>query len=264
MPSEKLNGVELYYEVHGSGPPLVLIAGLASDSQSWQSVVGRLSTHHRVIVFDNRGCGRTTSVTGPISIPAIAEDCLALMHRLGLSTTAVLGHSMGGFVAQDLAARYPSAVDRLILVATSLSNGTRNNALFRDWVNYLESGMDRALWFRNFFYWIFSKHFFDTEKNVNAALRLALDYPYPQTVEGLRSQVEAIATYDSRPMCAMIKAKTLVMCGAQDLLYPIVECGQLYDAIRGATCRVIENAAHAMQTENPRQFTDCVQHFFLS
>ena len=78
MASFSVNGVNLYYEVHGSGEPLLLIAGLASDSQSWLPVVEELASYYQVILPDNRGVGRTEPQDVEISIKAIAEDCLAI------------------------------------------------------------------------------------------------------------------------------------------------------------------------------------------
>jgi pimeloyl-ACP methyl ester carboxylesterase len=126
----------------------------------------------------------------------MADDCVALIRHLGLSSASLLGHSMGGFVAMDIAARYPECVDKLILAGTSRSNSPRNNALFSDWALGIKSGMDLALWFRNIFYWIFTVRFFDDPVAVNDALRFALEYPYPQSAEAFARQVDAVAAYD--------------------------------------------------------------------
>jgi len=115
MPSTAIDQVELFYETHGSGMPLMLVAGLASDSQSWQPIVGDLSRHFLVITPDNRGVGRTKPQKIGITIRQIADDYIALMTHLGLSSVNLLGHSMGGFVALDLAIRYPDCVNKLIL-----------------------------------------------------------------------------------------------------------------------------------------------------
>ena len=152
MPKARFNNVDLYFEVQGKGTPLMLIAGLASDSQSWQPIIEELSRHCLVITPDNRGVGRTMPQNIEISIQQIADDSVELIRHLGLSSVNTLGHSMGGFVALDLATRYPDCVDKLILAGTSASNSFRNNALFADWATCLESGMDMRLWFRNIFY----------------------------------------------------------------------------------------------------------------
>ncbi|MDP8313931.1 MAG: alpha/beta hydrolase [Candidatus Celaenobacter antarcticus] len=107
MPSTIVNGIDLYYEIHGKGEPLMLIAGLASDSQSWQPIMEDLSRNYRVITPDNRGVGRTKPSDINISIQKITDDCISLVRHLGLSSVNMLGHSMGGFVALDCAIRYP-------------------------------------------------------------------------------------------------------------------------------------------------------------
>ncbi len=90
----------------------------------------------------------------------MADDYAALLRHLGVNSANVLGHSMGGMVAQDLAIRYPELVDKLILEATVSKNSPRNNSLFADWAVSFAAGMNRELWFRNIFYWIFCARFF--------------------------------------------------------------------------------------------------------
>ncbi len=255
------NGVELYYEVHGQGKPLLLIAGLASDSQSWLTVLSGLSSRYQVIIVDNRGVGRTTPQSIPISIPAMADDCLALIHYLGLGAAHVLGHSMGGFVAQDLAIRHPQCVDRLILAGTSSFCSQRNKALLQDWTEIRESGLALEPWFRYLLYWALSPHFFETPATIDAAVREAVDYPYPQSPAALRGQVRAIVEYDGTARLSGIKAKTLVLAAQDDLLFPPLVCAQLAQHIPGASFANIEGVAHAMAVENPRAFMEKVFDF---
>ena len=163
----KSNINSIYFEEHGKGHPLLLIAGLASDSQSWLPIVPGLAKHFRLIVFDNRGVGRSSQDNSDISIEEMADDCARLLKHLKLPSAYVLGHSMGGMIAMDLAIRYPDMVDKLILEATAPKLNRRNTELFDDWVSFLKLGMDKHLWFRNIFYWIFSAGFFE-DKDVFA------------------------------------------------------------------------------------------------
>ncbi|NOZ19463.1 MAG: alpha/beta hydrolase [Planctomycetes bacterium] len=261
MPTANINGVRLYYEIHGKGNPLILVAGLASDSQSWQPVVEDLARHYRLILPDNRGVGRTTPANADTSICQMADDCIALIQHLDLSCVHMLGHSMGGLVAQDCAVRYPKSIGKLILAGTSASCSKRNKALLTDWAAMLESGMNPALWFRNIFYWIFSPRFFEDDEAVREALRFAVEYPYPQTEVAFRKQVEAIARFNCVEALPTISAKTLVLCGKEDLLFPPGECATLSQAIPNAKFHVIDNAAHSIHMENPAAFTDRVLHF---
>lgn len=139
MPSTIINGVNLYYECHGEGEPLMLIAGLASDSRSWLPVVE------------------------PLSRRFLLSLCLVIPW---------------GGVALDCAIRCPERVSRLILAATSAISCKRNNALLYDWFRYVESGMKPEYWFRNLFYWILSEDFFADEKRVEDAVQNAIADPY--------------------------------------------------------------------------------------
>ena len=263
MPKAIFNGIDLYYEIQGKGAPLMLIAGLASDSQSWQAVIKDLSRHYLVITPDNRGVGRTMPQNIEISIQQIVDDSVALIKHLGLSYVNLLGHSMGGFVALDLAIRYPDCVNKLILAGTSASNSRRNNALFSDWASCLESGMNVGLWFRTIFYWIFSRSFFENEAAVSDAVRFAIEYPYPQSALAFRNQVKAIASYGGTEDLSRVRAKTMVISGKEDLLFPTGESSDLVRAIPRADFSVIDNAAHSIHMEQPQAFTNCVLDFLL-
>jgi pimeloyl-ACP methyl ester carboxylesterase len=253
--------IDLYYESAGDGPPLLLIAGLASDSLSWQPIIGDLTAHFRVITVDNRGAGRTTPQTAPTSIRAMADDCVALIGHLGLRSVHVLGHSMGGFVAQDCAIRYPDKVNALVLAATSSVNSKRNNDMFSDWASALANDADRTAWFRNLFYWIFSTRFFNDDAVVAAAIQYALAYPYPQSATAFQNQTEAIAAFDSTNALANIRTKTLVLGSAEDLLFPLDECQTFARLLPHAEFAMIENAAHSIHMENPQAFVKQVIDF---
>jgi pimeloyl-ACP methyl ester carboxylesterase len=259
--SYRVNGIDLYYEVHGEGIPLLLIAGLASDSQSWQPIVPALTPHCRSIAADNRDSGRTTPLEVSTSIAAMADDCIALVKHLGLRSVNVLGHSMGGFVAQECAIRYPEMIAKLVLVGTSSRCSRRNIDLFADWASALEERIDQRVWFRNLFYWIFSARFFDSRKAVDDAVRLAVDYPYQQTARAFRNQVSAIEAFDRSNDLSRIHARTLVLVGGEDLLFPVRTARDFAAAMPNATVATIEDAAHAIHVEYPGVFTRRVLEF---
>jgi len=263
MSTAVINDVDLYYETHGDGVPLLLVAGLASDSQSWQPIVTTLSPHCRVVAFDNRGVGRTSPQETKISIQRIADDCIGLAGHLGLTSFNLLGHSMGGFAALDCTIRYPKWVKKLILAATSSHNSRRNNALFSDWASCFDSGMDLKMWFRNIFYWIFSARFFENEEVLTEAIRFALEYPYPQNRSAFRNQVKAIADFNCTEELSSITSRTMVIGGKEDLLFPPAVCAKLAQAIPGAVFSLIDSAAHSIHMENPQAFTDSVLDFLL-
>ena len=119
MPKIQSNGIELYYEVHGEGRPLVLISGLGYSSWQWHKMVPFLAEHFQVIIFDNRGVGESDKLEGPYSAQLLAADTVGLLDALGLEKAIIAGHSMGGFIAQAIALDYPQRVEKLILCSTN-------------------------------------------------------------------------------------------------------------------------------------------------
>ena len=103
MPKVKMKDISLYYEVHGSGYPLVLIRGLASNVDHWYFQVPAFSSLYSVVVFDNRGIGRSEMPDLPFTISTMADDTVGLMDSLGIRKAHILGISMGGMIAQEIA-----------------------------------------------------------------------------------------------------------------------------------------------------------------
>jgi len=257
-----LNNAELYYEVHGvDGPPLLLVAGLASDVSSWQTVLPVLSEHFRVIVVDNRGIGRSLPEDAPVSVDLMADDCAALIDHLGYGPVHVLGHSMGGFTALSLAAHYPEKVRKVVIAASSEKSSSRNTLLFSDLADRYGKGDDPAGFFRMVFYWIFSPAFFEDEGTVKGAVEFALSYPFPQAPVSFRNQVNAIAAFDGRGLARSVKVPALVLAGTEDLLFPAAAGRELAEKFPRGKYLAIEGAAHSIHAEKPKEFAEAVLSF---
>ncbi len=119
MPNVKSNGINVYYELTGQGRPLVLISGLGYGLWQWHKMIPLLAEHFQVLAFDNRGAGGTDKPEGPYTAAMLAADTAGLIEALGLGPAAVMGHSMGGFIALELALCRPDLVGRLILASTN-------------------------------------------------------------------------------------------------------------------------------------------------
>jgi pimeloyl-ACP methyl ester carboxylesterase len=119
MPKTTSNRIELYYETHGEGKPLVLISGLGYPMWQWHKMVPFLAEHFKVITFDNRGVGQSDKPAGSYTAQMLAADTVGLLDALSIEKTIIMGHSMGGFIAQAIALDFPQRVDKLILCSTN-------------------------------------------------------------------------------------------------------------------------------------------------
>lgn len=118
MPTVRVIDINIYYEIHGQGEPLVMIAGYGDDSSIWFRQVPGLSKEYEVIIFDNRGTGRSSKPDALYTIRMMADDLAGLMDAIGIQVAHIYGHSTGGMIAQEFALCYPKKVKTLILACT--------------------------------------------------------------------------------------------------------------------------------------------------
>ncbi|MCF8230106.1 MAG: alpha/beta hydrolase [Bacteroidales bacterium] len=262
MPSVKVNNIEIYYEVHGEGEPMILISGLAGDSQSWQFSINTFSNHFKTIIFDNRGVGRSDSPSPPYSIEEMAKDVIGLLDFMDINSAHIVGHSMGGYIAQQIAIQYPERVKKLVLESTAPFSSRRNIGLFRNFYNCWRSGIDMELWLQQFYYWVLSQKSVEDKKFFDSIVKYTLDYPYPQPLEGFLGQINAIENFDVNAHLNKIVAETLIVIGEEDILIKPKEAELLYQGITHASYpSYIEKVGHSAHLEAPKAFTNTVLGF---
>ena len=119
MPNAKIGDIQIHYEEYGEGPPLIMILGLGQDTATWKFQVLDFSEHFRLILLDNRDSGKSSSSPESYTTETMAGDILGLMDHLGMARTHILGTSMGGMIAQQVALMAPERVISLVLVSTT-------------------------------------------------------------------------------------------------------------------------------------------------
>lgn len=119
MPRVKTNEITLHYEIVGDGHPLLLITGVGYGGWFWHKVVPGLAEHFRVITFDNRGSGESDKPDGPYTVPMMATDTIRLLDHLQIEGAYVMGHSLGGYIAQEMIVSRPKLVSKLVLASTN-------------------------------------------------------------------------------------------------------------------------------------------------
>ena len=253
----------IYYEVHGKGTPLLLIAGVGSDSSSWAGIINKLSARFKVIIFDNRGTGRSEIPDRKYTVRQLANDAIRLLDHLKIKKVHILGHSMGGYIAQELAINHPDRVDKLILASTSAVSSGRNNALFLDFYKRLKKEGNSEAWIRGWTRWLFSRKRLANKEFIDAFVKYGANYRYAQQADGFKGQIDAVKSFDTRGRLGKIKAKTLVLEGKEDALIFPKEAKALAKNIHGSIYRSLKGMPHCIQIENPGLFVNTALKFLI-
>jgi pimeloyl-ACP methyl ester carboxylesterase len=266
MSTVKVGDIELYYEEHGSGDPLLLVMGLAADSTAWMFQLPELSKHYRTIVFDNRGVGRSTKPPGPYSIHQMADDAVGLLDSLGVERAHVVGVSMGGMIAQELVLRHPERVRGLVLACTYPEPGAdveerRTFMVGQFGGSVSETGelkidvaaLNPMLFLQHMLPAVFNQEFIDRElPKLIQVFSGALQYGF--SMEAILGQVSAVMTHKATDRLHQIGAPTLVITGDADRLVPPANSDVLAREIPGAKLVVIPGGSHGFNFETPDVF----------
>ena len=260
MPMVTVNNVELNYQLEGDGPEtIVLINGLADDLTTWYGQMDDLlGAGYRVLRFDNRGIGKSARPKGPYTTAMMAADAKALVDHLKLRDFHLVGVSMGGMISQEYALAYAADLRSLTLCCTYAAPGPFCSRMFQLWQD-MAPVMGVPAVMRDVTLWAFTQDFFLTQeatlKEFEAAMA-ALDQP----VDVYLSQLSAIQTHDTRARLKHIKAPTMVLAGADDILIPMNLSRELHALIPGAEWATAKGG-HAYMWEHPAAFNQAVLAF---
>lgn len=254
--------MKLYYEdLGGQGHPLLLIAGLASDALSWLLQTPALRARFRILLCDNRGAGRSPKPPGPYSISEMSLDILEMQDHLKLRRTHLLGHSMGGAIAQRLALEHPERVSKLVLACSPSHFTGRSMAVVESWAGCVSLGADAAVLGRVLFPWLYTSDFLDQPGNLEAAITALRRHPYPLDPQGLEAQVAALRAHDTRSELQRIVAPTLILAAEQDLLVPPPHCATVAASISGSRLTILPATGHSCMLQTPDAFNQAVLSF---
>ncbi|MFQ5512910.1 MAG: alpha/beta fold hydrolase [Myxococcota bacterium] len=253
-----VDSIELPHRWQGAGEPLVLIAGLGGKGTSWQPFLERATRSYRVLTFDNPGAGGTPPLSGPVSIRAMARSVNALLERLGVSHAHVVGRSMGGMIAQELALLAPDRVRRLILVSTCARVDAHLTRVFRLWARMARSGVPLELRHESSMLWCLGHESLASSARVRAYLQTRGSADRPRDYA---RQAEACAQHDALDRLHALQVPTLVVAGTDDRLMPAWHAETLAKAIPGAQLGRVPGAGHLPYLEQPELFARCVLRF---
>lgn len=259
----QINDGSLYYEIKGSGYPLILIAGYTCDHTLWTPIINHLTSHFQIILFDNRGVGRTQDSAKQLSVELLADDVKVLVKTLGLKKPHIIGQSMGGTIAQKYAATYPDEIGKLGLMVTSakwrkaMLLGLKSHLLLR------QEGVDANAVFESTIPWIFGEKLLENPANIDMLRKLFFENPYPQSVENHARQMAILEGFDGRADLDKIKVPTFIMYGKEDIVAPSYEAEFLAKHISHAKIEAFDGG-HGIILEDSEKLSKAILRFFKS
>jgi pimeloyl-ACP methyl ester carboxylesterase len=222
MPTAQVEDINIYYESHGDGEPLLLIMGYGQYSALWAPLIRDLSPEYRVISFDNRGTGRSDKPDIPYTMKMMADDAKGLLDAIGVDSAHVFGMSMGGMIAQEFALSYPNKLISLILGCTHCG-GIKMTLPSQEALAFLLGPEmaklpieERA---RQTVGWMWTQEYIDNNPRA-VELFVAVTAEHPTPVHGYRCQAKAITGHDTYDRLPQITTPTLVITGNADRLIP--------------------------------------------
>ena len=264
MPKTILNGINMYSEVHGKGEPLVLIQGFGGGHQGWFFQIPAFKKHFLAVTFDNRGIGKTDRSKEPYTIKTMAGDVIGLMDYLGIDEAHILGLSLGGMVAQEIAITYPHRVRKLVLGSTFAEKN----------VSDASPGPQRALGVReglpstdiqNIHFNILMTFMISSAFN-RALYRMFLTLLLKirrRSIDanGYFEQMDAVRGYSTADRLHLIQAPTLIITGTGDRLVSPHYSDLIARRIPNAKLVKVDGGSHAFFIEMRGRFNEEVPAF---
>jgi 3-oxoadipate enol-lactonase len=259
------NGASIAYDVHGSGPPLILIMGFRLSSSAWPTdFVERLAERFTVVTFDNRGTGSSDKPTSGYALSNMAADVVGLMDHLGLDRPSVLGYSMGGAIAQELVTGYPDRVGSLVLFST-FCGGARTAYADLSVVRTMRNleGLAPAEAARKSWAVTYEPGYLAANRDkVERQMQREIATPTPLHAADL--QFQALVDFDASRALPGVRARTLVVTGDRDRLILPRNSELIAELIPGARLILLRGRGHRAIWEAPEECVTLVADFLNS
>ncbi len=259
----EVNGINMYHEIHGKGQPLVMIMGLSANTDWWAvEIVEKFAKHFKVLIFDNRGAGRTENPEGLFTIKLFADDTVALMDALGIEKAHIFGVSMGGMIAQQLFLSYPEKVDKLVLGCTNCG-GSKQLLPSQEVIATLGNSPEdqtREEFIDQTIPLLFTPKFIKEKPDfIDGVKELLLKAPI--SPDAFERQVKALMGFNSFRKLKTINVPTLIIHGKEDILIPVGNAEVLAGQIPNAKLILLDDAAHSFFEPDPEKAFNSILEF---
>lgn len=260
MTTCKIGDRELYYEVHGSGAPVVLVAGYTCDHTFWDSMVPSLARHFQVVVFDNRAVGRSKDDGRAFSMGTLADDAAGVIRHLGLSRPGLVGQSMGGAIVQTMLARHAEICGPCAIVNSTRSFSATTLLALDTLLALRRADVDVDLQVEVGLPWFAGKDWLAMPGNIAAYKEALKNHPAPQSLADQERQLHALKTFGARAGNRPWVYPALVVSSEEDVITTPTEGKALAASLDAAYAEI--PGGHLSAMEQPMKLAEILSAFF--
>jgi 3-oxoadipate enol-lactonase len=261
MPLCQLPGASLFFAEKGEGEPLLFLNGLGGDHLYWLGQLRAFGKRYRCLAVDNRDVGQSSYASDPYTLSILAGDLADLFAKLQLPPAHIVGLSMGGMIAQELALTCPHLVKSLVLVNTLARADDWFHGTLDAFLKIREQVPDTASFFEAVLPWWVSYQFFADSGRITWLRWLLQQNPHPQKLDGFVRQVDAIRRHNATDRLHSIGCPVLILAGEDDAIAPRRFSQELQQRIPQAQFIMIPRVGHALPIEDPGLFNAHLRNF---
>ena len=257
------SGTLIYYQVRGTGSPIVLLMGFGADGNLWEKHAAAYEQHFQCILLDNRGVGMSDAPEGPYTTEMMANDTIAVMDHVGVTKAQVAGISMGGAIAQSLVLNHPHRVSSLVLISTWPSFNNYAKTVYEN-LKKLRRVIPADDFMELLQLWIFAPPYYESFlQELKDGQQGVLKNPNPQTQAGFDGQLDACIKHHTIDRLHEIKVPTMITIGMMDIFTPPAFSDILHEKISGSEIVRFSAGGHVHHWEDLERFNEVTTRFLL-